>query len=61
MPDDDTGVRVVSAPRYRILRGLSYGHGRAEPGEIRDDLPARSVSWLRGRGHITPVESEGDR
>lgn len=39
------------AKKYRVLRGLSwYGGGRAEPGEIRDDLPPKAIpEWLKER------------
>ncbi|MHB8409841.1 MAG: hypothetical protein ACYDHY_17440 [Acidiferrobacterales bacterium] len=46
---------------YKILTGMNW-HGpdgpdgaeqvRAEPGEVRDDVPASSVPWLLEQGHI---------
>lgn len=48
----------ATAARYRVIHGLDYGDTRAEPGEIRDDIPATSVPWLLEGGHIEPVEDD---
>lgn len=48
--------------KYRVKTGLSWGMGteakRAEPGEVRDDIPAKSLHWLLAQGMIEPVEEE---
>jgi hypothetical protein len=54
----------MAATRYLVHTGLHYPTNpkapredwewkRAEPGEVVDDLPAASVSWLLERGAIT--------
>lgn len=48
----------AAAARYRVVHGLDYDGKRAEPGEIRDDIPAASVPWLLDGGHIEPVEDD---
>lgn len=56
-----TAGKVVSSPRYRTLAALSYDGRRVPVGEVRDDIPPQSVSWLLQRGHIERVvEEEGD-
>lgn len=49
------------ADQYRVLTGLNYPgadeHRRAEPGEIVDDLPKKSVGWLLEDGHIEKVSA----
>lgn len=42
--------------RYRVLTGLNFGGKRAEPGEVRDDIPEQSVDWLLKRGAIEEVD-----
>lgn len=55
---------MAAKKRYRVLAGLNYppnGKGaerRAEPGDLIDDLPTQSVSWLLEDGSIEPVEEE---
>ena len=48
--------------KFRVKTGLDWGVGkeakRAEPGEIRDDIPAKSVPWLVAQGLIEPVEDQ---
>jgi hypothetical protein len=42
-----------TAQPYEVLRGLDYPpHRRAEPGDIRDDLPPESIPWLLDQGAI---------
>lgn len=48
------------ATRYRVIHGLDYAGKRAEPGEIRDDIPPASVQWLLEGGHIELVDEGGD-
>lgn len=50
--------------KYRALNGLNYpnpkgGEHRAEPGDVVDNLPAKSVPWLLRQGHIEEV-GEGE-
>jgi hypothetical protein len=40
---------------YRVLVGLSWDEERAEPGEVREDIPAKSISWLLEQGCIEEV------
>lgn len=43
-------------PKYRVLRGLNYPPGkRAEPGEVRDDIPDASIPWLLRVRAVEPV------
>ena len=45
---------------YRVLMGIHYPPDkRAEPGQIVEDLPAKSIAWLVEQLAIEPVE-EGD-
>lgn len=49
--------------RYRVLNGLNYpdgqgGEKRAEIGDVVDDLPVSSLSWLLEQGHIEAVAAE---
>ena len=37
---------MTSKKKYKVLRGLNWPGVRAEPGEVRDDIPEKSVSWL---------------
>ena len=42
---------------YTIKTGMNYpgpdgNDVRAEPGQVRDDVPAASVNWLLADGHI---------
>lgn len=50
--------------RYLLKTGLDYPvkgvYKRAEPGDIVDDLPPRSVEWLLRQGHIEEVEGGDD-
>ena len=47
---------------YKILTGMNYpgpdgADVRAEPGEVRDDVPAVSVAWLLADGHLEPANA----
>jgi hypothetical protein len=47
---------------YRALVGLDYPPGkRAEPGDVVDDLPEKSVKWLIRDGKIEEVGSAPDK
>lgn len=39
-------------PKYLVNQGLDYLNRRVEAGEIVDDIPAKSVSWLKEQGII---------
>jgi hypothetical protein len=44
-------------PKYRLTQGLDYPpNRRAEAGEIVDDLPAKSISWLKEQGIIELID-----
>lgn len=52
---------MAEKKQYRVLTGLDYPRGkRAEPGEIKDDLPTSSIPWLLEQGHIEEVSVDGD-
>ena len=43
--------------KYKVLIGLNYPPDkRAEPGDVVDDLPQKSVSWLLEQGYIEAVK-----
>lgn len=42
--------------KYRVLTGIEWGTRRAEAGEIVDDLPAKSIKWLRDSNLIELVD-----
>lgn len=50
--------------KYKVLVGLDYSGKRAESGMVVEDLPAKSIKWLREQGLIVlvsgsePVEEE---
>lgn len=39
-------------PKYLVNQGLDYLNRRVEAGEIVDDIPAKSVAWLKEQGII---------
>lgn len=46
-------------PKYKVLVGIDYPpNKRAEPGDIVDDLPSRSIKWLREGGIIEPLDAK---
>ncbi len=47
--------------KYKVLVGLDYSGKRAEPGVVVDDLPAKSISWLRDQGLIVLVSGKEDK
>lgn len=49
---------MTKSKRYRVVTGLDYNDRRAEPGDVVDDLPAKSVKWLTEQGHIVPADEE---
>lgn len=46
----------MAAKKYEVLTGLNYGQTRREPGDIADDIPAKSVAWLLESGAIRLVK-----
>jgi hypothetical protein len=50
---------------YEVLVGIDYRSAkggkptRAEKGDVRDDLPEKSIPWLVKDGHIRPVKAKG--
>jgi hypothetical protein len=45
-------------PAYRVLVGLSYPPDRrAEPGDVVEDLPGKSIKWLTEQGMIQPIKA----
>lgn len=44
--------------QYRVLTGLDYPpNRRAEPGDVVDDLPGKSIKWLLEAGAIEAMGS----
>lgn len=45
-------------PKYKVLVGLDYPPDkRAEAGDVVDDLPGKSIKWLREAGLIEPADA----
>lgn len=45
-------------PRYRALKGMNYRDRRVEAGDIVDDLPKDSISWLVEKGVVVKIADE---
>lgn len=46
-------------PKYKVLVGIDYPpNKRAEPGDVVEDLPPRSIKWLRESGAIEPLDAK---
>lgn len=44
-------------PKYKVLQGISYPpNKRAEIGAVVEDLPPKSIKWLREQGIIEPLD-----
>jgi len=44
-------------PKYKVLQGIDYPpNKRAEVGDVVEDLPPRSIKWLREQAIIEPVD-----
>jgi len=41
--------------KYKVLVGLEYSGKRAEANAVIDDLPAKSIKWLREQGLIVLI------
>ena len=47
---------VDRVPSYRVIVGIDYPPDRrAEPGDVVDDLPGKSIKWLTEDGFIEPA------
>lgn len=47
-------------PKYLVKTGLEYPpNRRVEAGEIVDDIPSKSIKWLREQGLIELVDGTG--
>jgi hypothetical protein len=45
-------------PKYLVKQGLEYPPNRVVlAGEIVDDIPSRSIKWLREQGIIEPADA----
>lgn len=45
--------------KYRVLTGLSFGDNYVSAGEISENIPAKSIKWLREQGLIQQVDAKG--
>jgi hypothetical protein len=43
--------------KYTVLSNLSYSGKTASVGDVVEDIPGKSVSWLLEQGHIVLVDS----
>lgn len=43
--------------KYTVLSNLSYGDKNVSVGDVVEDIPSKSVSWLAEQGHIARVDS----
>jgi hypothetical protein len=48
----------VEMAKYKVLVGLDYSGKRAESGAVINDLPAKSIKWLREQGLIVLISGE---
>lgn len=47
-------------PKYLVKTGLEFPpNRRVEAGEVIDDVPSKSIKWLREQGLIELVDSSG--
>jgi len=47
-------------PKYLVKTGLEYPPDRrVEAGEIVEDIPSKSIKWLREQGWIELVDATG--
>lgn len=45
--------------QYKVNVGINYPpEKRAEPGDVVDDIPEKSLPWLLEEGIVEPVASE---
>ena len=45
--------------KYKALTGLTYGIKSVEIGDIVDDIPTKSIKWLREQNLIQLVDAKG--
>jgi len=49
------------AAQYRVIVGVDYPPDRrAEPGDVVDDLPGKSIKWLVDQGIVEPVKARSE-
>lgn len=46
---------------YTVLVGIDYAGKRAEPGDLVDDLPAKSLPWLLDQNIVQRAEDSEPR
>jgi len=44
--------------KFKVNTGLTYGNKVVEAGAIVDDIPSKSIKWLREQGLIEQVDSK---
>lgn len=44
--------------KYKVLTGLTYGNRSVAAGDIVDDIPAKSIKWLREQGLIESADGK---
>lgn len=44
--------------KFRAMTGLTYGTKTVEAGDIVDDIPSKSIKWLREQGLIEQVDGK---
>lgn len=42
---------------YKVLVGMDYAGKRAEPGDVVNDIPQKSISWLLEQGCIEKTDN----
>lgn len=52
--------REGSGMPYIVNVGLDYAGKRAEAGDVIDDLPSKSASWLVEQGIVSPLEAKSE-
>lgn len=53
-------VSGVQMPKYLVKVGLNYPPDRrAEAGDVVEDLPSKSIKWLRDQGCIELLDANG--
>lgn len=51
----------MAKAKYLVLKGISTPTARYEPGEVTDDIPGASITWLIEEGaieHVTGSQSK---
>lgn len=47
---------MTEKQKYKVLIGINYDDKRAEPGDVVDDIPEKSLKWLLEQNVIEPVK-----